>query len=254
MSLRHLAWALMAGLCGCDGSLVDGSYHGEPLLVVAGEVKLVEKTSSGVDATNAFPAGKLRMALMWLGPKGTPADTLFVPAAEQSVTAVAEFPARYRLAVYVPPPAAAVLRESAIGPYALAVLAAYVDTNGNGSFERDTDKLVGGATAQRVVVYSPQGLSAPWLDAPIAAGYHRMVAQGAGTGCKKSGRVTLALDSQADTEVKVFAELPATLFPDVDCDGANTDFSAACPSPYKVATDCAKGKADPYVCANCPGS
>lgn len=249
--LRRAALVLLASSAACDGALVDGTYRGEPLLTVQGELKVIDKTASGAPA-KPLPAGQLRLAVLWLGAVGAATGELFSADVEQSLTPVAVFPARYRVALYAPPPAAAVLRDSAEGAYALGVLAAYVDANGNGAFDRDIDGLVGGATAQRVVVYAPQGLQATWLTQPIGAGYHRMVAQGAGTACKKSGRVTLAIDAQADTEVKVFTEVPATLFPDVDCDGANADFAAACPSPAKAAAECAKGNGNPYICDNCP--
>lgn len=254
MRLRHLLLPLCGlalGLIpGCDSSLVDGSYLGEPLLVVTGSVRLVDKDQA---APSPFPAGTLRLALMWLGPKDAAADTLFMAAVEQSVSLVAVFPARYQVAIHTPPPDAAILTDTGAGAYALAVLAAYVDTNDNGAFDRDIDKLVGGATGQRVIGYFPNGLQASWLPQPISAGYHRMVVQGVGQACKNPGRVPLVLDPEADTEVKVFAQMPTTLFPDLNCDGTHSEFTAGCPSPYKVSTDCAKGKADPFICANCPG-
>ncbi len=249
MKLRHTLLLGLGLATSCDASLVDGSYLGEPLLTVSGEVRMIEKSP---DAPSLFPAGTLRLAVLWLGPKGTQADTLLMVTTQQTFSLVAVFPARYELAVHNPPPDVALLHE-ADGVYALAVIAAYVDANENGVFDRDTDKLVGGATGQRAIAFAPNGLQAPWLAAPLPPGYSRVLVQGAvGQSCKKYGHVPLAVDSATNTELKVFAQVPSNLFPITECDSTQSGFTAACPSPNKVAIDCAKGKADPFICANCP--
>lgn len=250
--LWRLAFAATLLGMGCDGTLVEGTYHGEPLLTVSGAVRLVGKSTSGAEEPDSFPAGTLKLAVVWLGQdSGSPAE-LVLTAIDQHITLVPVFPARYSLSLYTPPPAAASLGTGASGSYAVAVLAAYVDANGNGSFDRDVDRLIGGATGQRVILYTPSGLQASWLDRPLAPGYHRLVV-GGGQACKKWGHVGMQVDTLDETEIKIFAELPTDLFPDVDCDGQGADFVAGCPTPYKVTTDCAKGKADPYICSNCPG-
>ena len=250
---RHARLCLVGSglLAGCDAALVDGTYRGEPLLTLSGDVRLVEKPT---DAPTPFPSGTLRLAVLWQGSAGASADALVVSGVEQSVSLVAVFPARYEVAIHTPPPDAALVHDAA-GAYALAVMAAYVDANENGTFDRDIDKLVGGATGQRAIAYAPSGLDAPWLAQPLPAGYSRVLVQGAvGQTCKKLGHVPLAMDTGTNTELKVFAQVPSNLFPTTDCDATQSSFTAACPSPNKVAIDCAKGKADPFVCANCPSS
>ncbi len=249
--LRRGCAFFVVTVAGCDTALVDGSYRGEPLLTVTGDVRLVDKTP---DAPVSFPPGTLRFAVLWLGPKGAPPESLLMASVEQTVSLVAVFPAQYEVAIHTPPPDVALVHDAA-GVYALAVMAAYVDTNENGVFDRDTDKLVGGATGQRAIAYAPDGLSAAWLAQPLPPGYSRVVVQGAvGQTCKKLGHVPLALDTGTNTELKVFAQVPSNLFPITDCDSTQSSFTAACPSPNKVADDCAKGKADPFICANCPHS
>lgn len=247
---RLTSAATLLGL-GCDGALVEGSYHGEPLLTVSGEVRLVGKSTSGGEEPDGFPAGTLKLAVVWLGPRSESSTELVLTVIDQRITLVPVFPARYSLALYSPPPPTASLGAGTSGTYAVAVLAAYVDANGNGRFDRDVDRLIGGATGQRVILYTASGLQASWLDRSLAPGYHRLIV-GGGQSCKKWGHVGMQVDPLDETEIKIFAEPPADLFPDVDCDSQGGDFVAGCPTPYKVAIDCAKGKADPYVCSNCP--
>jgi len=186
-------------IAGCGEPLADGTFLGDELLHLEGEVRVHEEPAA---------TGPLRLAIFWT--TKSLADGLGDPlssVAQQALT-TGIFPARYALSLHEPPPQEVVVSvPDGEGRYALGVLLAYVDANQDGMVSEG--ELEGGAT-DLVVLYTPGGASGSEFGT-LAAGYHTMKPAGE---CPEEGRLPLEAAPRQEFEVVVGGGVP-----DVDCDG-----------------------------------
>jgi hypothetical protein len=127
---------VLLALAGCGDALVDARYAGEPLVVVQGSV-LSDFTPEELNLTS----GALAITLDWaeLDEAESPPDV--------AVRITTDFPARYTLRIYGPPPAAAFFDApwSEGGRIAVATPLLYMDDDGDGQWDAAKERVVGGA-------------------------------------------------------------------------------------------------------------
>jgi len=140
-------------VCGC-GVLADGTWRGEPLAELRGNV-VVEEGSEP-------PAGDLRVALFWAGPDGFDLH-------EQDVHTELEFPAYYTLTLYSPPPEGALMESDwSDDLVALGAPMLYVDRNGD-EFWDEEDEVVLGVSIEAALVYTDGDLEVLADEPPFEA-------------------------------------------------------------------------------------
>ncbi len=205
-------------LCGC-GSLVDGSYVGEPLMTITGQVRVDE-----ID-----PQVEVGVALLWSWGD-------LIDLSTQQVSVETSFPARYRIDVFRAPP------EETLAPFlgiddvnaSVGDIVLFEDLDGNGLWDFDREALIGGAFEESVLWIEPEEgrddwLADPWQDNADSIddpdwlnlpGFH-LVEREAPFSCLEPSQnwLFLAPDSQADLEVGYF--FPAGF--DWDCDGSSDE-------------------------------
>ena len=127
---RSLCCTLLSALAGC-GSLAGPDYRGEVLLELAGQVLY--------DGSLPFES-EIGVTLLWSLDLDEAAD-------QQAVVAKTEFPSRYTLSLYHPPSAPSYQPlfgeswlQAAVGQPVL-----YEDSDGDGSWDQQTERVVGGA-------------------------------------------------------------------------------------------------------------
>jgi hypothetical protein len=125
----------MLMLTGCGDPLVDGTWRGEPLMVIEGSIMLANP-----EEPNGWPEGDLRVALFW-------ANSFGDMQLEQDVGVEAQLPSRYRMEIYSPPPEEAFFYApwEDLGQVAIGNPLLYVDQNGDGMWQEESELLVGGA-------------------------------------------------------------------------------------------------------------
>lgn len=257
-----ISLALLACGAACNVTLVDGDYRGEALLTLQGQVLLIPAKPDGDKGSGpggkgqqpptqvTFPAGQLRLAIVWetTGVEDTSEATM--SGLEQSIAVSASFPARYELTLFTPP-ADEVVHTVDGGDYAIGTIVAYIDVNANRGFDPATDTLVGGAPG-RALLYSPTGVQASWLSAKLEAGYHRLhKANDSKQQCAEGGRIQLAEDPAVDTDLQVFESFPKDALLDLDCNGDNKEWRGVCPSKEHLHKLCPKAPSDDWACQNC---
>ncbi len=197
---RAVAILALMGMWGCDAALVDGTWPGDPLVELSGDVRFV---ASGGHPGRVGEApsveGTLRLALVWAN-LTTDDRAALVTGAEQQALTVAELPARYSLSLYAPPP----IEASQVG-YALGVLIAYADVDDDGVWTADADTLVG-AVPDRVLIYD-WGFRVTTLDSAVRC---------ADPGAPLAG---LSPDPSAAWDLMIDTSAAASLLPDLNCDG-----------------------------------
>lgn len=258
-------------LVGCADALVDGTYRGEPLLTLSGQVLLVPNLHStggkrkppakprdsgdGKEATSQqglkLPQGSLRLAIVWEATSINEGIDQSLSTVEQSVVLTAAFPARYSLTIFTPPSRQLLHSADQEGSYALGTILAYADTDEDGTYDGSVDVLVGGA-AGRALLYTPEGVSASWLSQPLAGGYHRMRAKADKAQCDTTGHARLELDADVETDLKVYEQFPKDALLDLNCDGRNDEWKHACPPRKHLKKWCALKPASDWACNNCP--
>jgi hypothetical protein len=148
--MRLLTATLMLGLLGCDG-VATSDFRGEPLARFQGRITSVAGALPPSDAP-------FRVAVFW-SPSGS-TDIQQVTLDEQpSVSVSVSFPDEFTLDIFEPPAASQLLADGS--GYALGVVLAYRDLNGDGRYTAGSnpEELVGGAPG-RALIYAPAGLSA----------------------------------------------------------------------------------------------
>ncbi len=145
-----------AGLCGC-GELEAGSWLGEPLLEIEGEI------SAKAGGLEGRGPGTLRVALYWLG-----AADAMDPAA---VVVEGEFPARYTMRLYAPP-AARALRPlpDAQEMIAVARILVYLDQDDDARWDAQLEPVLGGSE-QLGLIWAPRDVRGGALG-QVKAGFH----------------------------------------------------------------------------------
>jgi hypothetical protein len=130
MSAKHAGWLLLLGGC---GSLADGSYLGEPLMSLSGTVITESLDRSFNDET-------IGVAMLW---------TLNLDGGDAAQSAVVrtEFPARYTLDIFQPPPQGNRIElfgePDFLGVVGMPVI--YADVNDDGVWNPDSEEVIGGS-------------------------------------------------------------------------------------------------------------
>ncbi len=209
---RGVALTLTAVACGC-GAVVDGSYRGEPLATLSGNIV--------VEAGAATPPGDLRVALFWSGPEAS---------IEQDVVTTLDFPARYTLTLYSPPPDNALFEADYTegGPIALSTPLLYEDQDGDGQWTRGLEPVIGASVdAALVYVTGELELHEPAAETGLLeesmelhSGYH--VLEQAGYLCAQSATAPLVPGTGAAVDIILGDYAPRLL--DVDCDGDSDEW------------------------------
>jgi len=191
------------------GPLADGSYLGEPLFTLSGNVV----TSDGGDYQDA----DLRVSVFWAGDDAT--------TEEHNVVLTTEFPARYELQLFAYPPASAMLDAPwSDGNYAVGMPLLYLDDDGDGRWSGEGEPLVGGS-AEEVVLFAQEGGE---LDVEVRKGFQRMYTEGAGVACGGSEVGDLWPAERSDTDL-VIGEWWLELV-DWDCDEDLFEWDDLCPT------------------------
>lgn len=162
--MRFEVWLSVACLVACGDGVVGEDYLGTPLFDLAGAVVADE------GATPAEP----RLSLFWIGYDSRTRERQVV---EQRTTVDAAF-ARFNLAVFEAPPAAALTFEGA----GIALIVVYADGNDNGALNSDVrapeagpDTILG-ASRTHLVVYASTPIAADGragaILGPLEPGYH----------------------------------------------------------------------------------
>lgn len=198
----------------CGDVLVGADYQGEPLMVLEGQVLVVDSMP--------LPQGEVRVAVFWSsqGEHGH--------QHQQQTQISTTFPARYSLTLYTPPPDEVHYEpEHAGAALAIGVPILYDDVDMNGRFDTGEDVL--GGSEDVLLLYAPERLehqppSEPEEDTdappdeppgdPLEPGYHavRLLEESC-----DAGRLVLTVVDPADVTM-VVGELWDSLG-DVDCDG-----------------------------------
>jgi xanthosine utilization system XapX-like protein len=142
----------LVALTGCGDALVGGSYRGEPLFKVEGQI-----ASIGV-LPEALREADFAISVFW-SPFEAPMSRMPRFVEQSSVTTSVRFPSSFELRVFEPPGEAHF--ASADDAWVPGLLLVYADLDGDRSFRPEAgDVLVGGGLAQ--------GLLYARLDVPAA--------------------------------------------------------------------------------------
>lgn len=162
----------------CTHALVGAEYRGDVLLELSGTVEITD------DAT--WPEGSLRVAVFWYAPGQGLVE-------EQSVQATTDFPARYTLRLYSPPPNSSLRPPpwGGAGQVAVGVPLLYQDSDGSGHWDPEREQVVGGSD-QALLVYSTEPMDA-WRLPPGA-----QVDSGFDTGWDSGGWEEEVFDPEAE--------------------------------------------------------
>lgn len=249
--------ALALCLCAaCGDALVDGGYRGEPLFTADGRVEVLldedliegcyaENRSceddrdalcddalrqclsdvSGVSRPWEDHPERLRLALFWTRDgldANLSANLNASPNAgfiEQAGQTVGRFPGLFSLSVYRPPSEETLRAASGGGRYGVAVVALYLDDDGDARWIAGRDRLVGG-TQRQMLIYSPEGFQDDRLG-DYGPGWHRLSfsldcgTTGLTVGPPTPGPLRLGL-------TRARAQIEQVLI-DFDCDGSYED-------------------------------
>ena len=249
--IRLIALALTLPLSSaCGDALVDAQWRGEALFTINGFVYLALSPEE-FEATDYLQDGELRTALFWAPTRGS--SYSLAGAVEQDVSAVGSFPARFALTIYAPPPTELLRPDpETSADFAVGLLVAYRDINGNDQWDRATERFVGGAT-DRFVLYVPNGI-ANTAFGRLDAGFHRIKPGAPCDGATESARYEL--DEAANVSLMVGRGFPADVRLTLACDEASIQWSGACPPLPSVRDRCGatrtevQGLPDP-MCASC---
>jgi len=232
-----MKWCLvLVVLASCGDPIVSGAYRGEPLYTISGWVELSVSPDDLLGPADEDPP-ELRVALLWSQTKGS--SFVLDGAREQEVVTTGEFPARFDVTIYEPPEDA-VLRDvtDGSGRVAIGALVAYVDSDGDEHWDRETEDLVGGA-ADQLFLYTPDGVTSS-LFGDLGPGFHGLVPTSAcdGAGISQSASVRYDSDLSDSVTLGVDGQFPMSALFDVDCDSQTFDWGGFCPPLDQVGATC----------------
>jgi len=256
-----LAATLAALVAACD-PIVSGSYRGEPLYVIDGWVQLSVSPETLLGAAGD-DGPELRVAVLWSQTKGSSFE--LEGAVEQEVVTTGSFPARFSVTLYEPP-AADVLRavpdaaSGGTGEVAIAAIVAYVDSDDDATWDRDSEELVGGAD-ERLFLYTPDGIASAVLGT-WPAGFHTLVPTTECTSPLEDLTATTlrySEDTSGSIDLAVDGNFPVSALFDVDCDPDTFDWGGTCPPLDRVREECREEEwedeleaaEDGAMCAQC---
>ncbi|MBI2566148.1 MAG: hypothetical protein HYV63_03820 [Candidatus Schekmanbacteria bacterium] len=144
------AAVLALALGSCGDALVEHGYRGEPLFTFVGQIR-----SFGEIQVGDWP---IRASLFW-SRTGRSDEAMDALIEQRSVTVGVTFPSAFTVNVFEPPPPE--LGADALSPYAVGLVLAYQDVDGNDAYTpgQDPEELLGGAT-ESAVLWVPQELAA----------------------------------------------------------------------------------------------
>ncbi len=246
-----LAAIIAAWAAACGDPLVDAAWRGEPLFTLEGFVHLAIPPEQYLDLETREP-GELRTAIFWAPTRGS--SLSLSSAVEQDVRTASTFPARFTLTIHEPPLPALLRPDPETGAlFAVGLVVAYRDTNGNGRWDRASERLIGGA-ADRFVLHAPDGLDNS-LFGRLEPGFHRVVPVARCEG--ERGVLAYDLDPSPTMTLLVGAGFPAEVFLPLDCAGGGIGWSGACPPLFDVRARCGGDpgalEGDARMCAACVG-
>ncbi len=214
-------------LASCGTGLADGSYQGQALLSLGGNVVLLDDFFE----SKRLQKAPIRVALFWftspqvgLTPKEAEAiteDLAFID--EQEVVTQGSLPARYELSIYHPPGPDLL---GNIGPnqdeLGLALLLLYADYNSDGIWNRSQEPLVGGS-AEHIILYAPTTIrNEMWGGDPLQEGFHIM---GVANCAEEDAFLPFfPVSGESDQITLALGEEASLIVPDIDCDGIYEDF------------------------------
>ncbi len=227
--VQALLWGgALLGFVGCGDALVEGSYAGEPLVLIEGDISIHEP-----DLGYWVDTSHIHISLFWMDDLGQNQNGFEVREPrrnDQIVTLRNNALASYRLSLYQPPSEDTLflLDGQRVG---VALLSLYVDRDNDGRWtdpglstlsEEETDFFLGG-TSEFVLLYAPGAVESPWLGGSVPAGFHLMRVAENGA-CAPGGLASLqraALGTQVELHVGSSLEIS---LPDIDCDGTRADW------------------------------
>lgn len=215
---RHLICTLipLIGLA-CGGPLADGEYPGEALLTLEGSVR----DASPLDDDNVFPT-EVRLAIFWAH-GGLAELGHSVSTSEHRSFTRGVFPAKFTLQIHTPPPLEVLATATVSGQYALGLIAAYADIDGNGAWTDGTDTIVGHAH-ELVVLYTPNGAQDARFEAPndsnhFGPGFHQVELEASETACTNDNIVKVKGESDAHSLIiEIDVTGTTSPLPKLDCD------------------------------------
>ena len=207
---------LLAGLglliTSCGDPLASGTYSGETLLTIEGQVWL-EPGEDYLDDEN------VRMAIFWTGSSalGTANQiTMF----EQPVRTRGTFPSGLEVTLHNPPaPHLITPLEGGQGSLAIGLLLLYADDNNNKKLEYKNERIIGGSESH-MIVYTPEGASGNTIEGTLGSGFHVMELVDELSRCQEEESLIFMYPVQQFDPIKFWiTPLPANILPDSDCDG-----------------------------------
>lgn len=211
-----------AATLACGDGLVSGDWRGEPLITVGGDV-LVRESLGDLD-------GDVAVAALWNGGRDT------VDIADQSVDATLQFPSRYTLRFYQPPPPEVrnAAPDGSDSLFAMAVLVLFEDLDADQNLDLGAE-IVLGMAPERVLMWSTQDgapgddtspdpaqdLPPPVLD---GLGGHYLVRDTGSGSCAPGAGVT-----REPTDVQLEVGVDCRRLPDPDCIASSLEWLSLCP-------------------------
>ena len=213
-------------LAGCGDGLTDGTFPGDPLITLSGFIQ--DQTPLGSDddddTTARLPRSPIKVAIFWSqgGLSGAGSE---VSGVEQQAIARSIFPAEFTLSIYSPPHPSVLFDAAGSGKLALGMLVAYADTDRDGLYDKNTDRVIGGARGS-AVIYSPEGGSDPQYG-PFDAGFTRVHFEVEGENCAAGGYELEK--AEGELQIVLDATQPGAALHDSDCDGELEGAEHLCP-------------------------
>ncbi len=164
---------------------------------------------------------------------------------EQASTIDPGLPATYRLTVYQPPPDST-LRRTAAGDYAVGVLVAFEDLDGDGSIDPAYESVLGGTT-ELAVLFTPTGLDDPTLGR-FAPGFHRVAPTDDWCDHRQGTRFAAPEDERSPIRFGRIDQIAPILLPDLDCRSGLSEWGLC---PLNVDLDRCEELRPPLYCAFC---
>lgn len=185
-------------VAGCGDPLVGGDYEGEPLLTLRGEIIVNEALGADV-----HPG----VAVLWATPEASS------PLVEPAVEVITWFPSRYELSLYLPPSDDVIFESPLNGKKnALGAPVVFLDDDDDGQFTVGEERVAGASGASLLI----------WEDEEAAYHVYRLDQDGCPTGVRASG------DDEGEASVELLIGDPCGRLPDIQCDGDDTEWGAAC--------------------------
>ena len=234
------AFSFLAALA-CGDGLTDSGYRGEALFRLTGTVQ--QATTDSLEGS-----GELRLALFWALHEFEDGEAIIVE--NDQVLTTAQFPARYELRLFTPPPPDSITSiDGAEGKLAFGSIGLYLDTNGNAQWNEGESILGGPREGDQVLAYTPQGVFHD--DWELGPGYHLMRIETEKLCAQEKDAddfwLTPITDGSKEAELPLVISAGYRLFIDLDCDGQLGEWAEVCDDDVLIEMCEAYLDADPCV-------